>query len=142
MTTETAVVASVGTIKVGSQSNPSKVGGCIAATVRDEGKAEIQTIGAGALNQAIKAIAIARGYLATSKIDLICYPAFVDVDIDGSERTAIRLFVEPRVKKQIAAKTSATVPTTAKPPIAAQGRPQGRRLAEEARVSAQARWGA
>ncbi|MBC7286597.1 MAG: stage V sporulation protein S, partial [Armatimonadetes bacterium] len=58
--------------------------------------AELQTIGAGALNQAIKSIAIARGFLAPSGIDLICYPAFVDVEIDGQERTAIRLFVEPR----------------------------------------------
>jgi stage V sporulation protein S len=96
MTTETAVAKSVGTIKVGSNSDPNKVGGCIAAAVRHEGKAEVQTIGAGALNQAIKAIAVARGFLATSKIDLVCYPAFVDIDVDGSERTAIRLFVEPR----------------------------------------------
>lgn len=84
------------TLKVGSQSDPNKVAGALAGTIREQGKAEMQTIGAGALNQAIKSIAIARGFLAPSGIDLVCYPAFVDVDIDGSERTAIRLFIEPR----------------------------------------------
>ena len=84
------------TLKVGSQSDPNKVAGALAGTIREMGKAEMQTIGAGALNQAIKSIAIARGFLAPSGIDLVCYPAFVDVDIDGSERTAIRLFVQPR----------------------------------------------
>lgn len=84
------------TLKVGSQSDPNKVAGALAGTIREAGKAEMQTIGAGALNQAIKSIAIARGFLAPSGIDLVCYPAFVDVDIDGAERTAIRLFVEPR----------------------------------------------
>ena len=84
------------TLKVGSQSDPNKVAGALAGTIREQGKAEMQTIGAGALNQAIKSIAIARGFLAPSGVDLVCYPAFVDVDIDGNERTAIRLFVAPR----------------------------------------------
>ena len=84
------------TLKVGSQSDPNKVAGALAGTIREQGTAEMQTIGAGALNQAIKSIAIARGFLAPSGIDLVCFPAFVDVDIDGSERTAIRLFIEPR----------------------------------------------
>lgn len=83
-------------LKVRSQSDPNKVAGALAGTIREQGRAELQTIGAGALNQAIKSIAIARGFLAPSGIDLICYPAFVDVEIDGQERTAIRLFVEPR----------------------------------------------
>ena len=83
-------------LKVGSQSDPNKVAGALAGTIREQGKAEMQTIGAGALNQAIKSIAIARGFLAPSGIDLVCFPAIVDVDIDGSERTAIRLFIEPR----------------------------------------------
>ncbi len=83
-------------LKVGSQSDPNKVAGALAGTVREQGKAELQTIGAGALNQAVKSIAIARGFLAPSGINLICYPAFVDVEIDGNERTAIKLFVEPR----------------------------------------------
>ncbi len=84
------------TLKVGSESNPNKVAGALAGTIREEGKAEMQTIGAGALNQAVKAIAIARGFLAPSGIDLICYPAFVDVIVEGNERTAIRLFVSPK----------------------------------------------
>jgi len=83
-------------LKVKSTSDPNKVAGALAGTIREIGKAEMQTIGAGALNQAIKSLAIARGFLAPSGIDLVCYPAFVDVDIDGSERTAIRLFIEPR----------------------------------------------
>lgn len=84
------------TLKVGTQSDPNKVAGSIAGTIREQGKAVVQTIGAGALNQAIKAIAIARGFLVPAGIDLVCYPTFVDVDIDGSERTAIRLFLEPK----------------------------------------------
>ena len=83
-------------LKVRSQSDPNKVAGALAGTIREKGKAELQTIGAGALNQAVKSIAIARGFLAPSGIDLVCWPAFVDVEIDGAERTAIRLFVEPR----------------------------------------------
>jgi len=86
----------VATLKVGSESNPNKVAGALAGTIREEGKAEMQTIGAGALNQAVKAIAIARGFLAPSGIDLICYPAFVDVIVEGNERTALRLFVSPK----------------------------------------------
>lgn len=88
--------APLATLKVGSQSDPNKVAGALAGTIREQGKAEMQTIGAGALNQAIKSIAIARGFLAPAGIDLVCYPAFVDVDIDGNERTAIRLFIAPR----------------------------------------------
>jgi stage V sporulation protein S len=83
-------------LKVRSQSDPNKVAGALAGTIREQGKAELQTIGAGALNQAVKALAIARGFLAPAGVDLVCWPAFVDVDVDGQERTAIRLFVEPR----------------------------------------------
>ena len=83
-------------LKVGTKSDPNKVAGALAGTVREQGKAEMQTIGAGALNQAIKSVAIARGFLAPSGIDLVCWPAFIDVEIDGNERTAIKLFVEPR----------------------------------------------
>ncbi|MEK7143178.1 MAG: stage V sporulation protein S [Patescibacteria group bacterium] len=82
-------------LRVSSRSRPNSVAGALAGTIRDQGRAEIQTIGAGALNQAIKSIAIARGFLAPSGLDLVCRPAFVDVEIDGSERTAIKLFVEP-----------------------------------------------
>jgi stage V sporulation protein S len=64
--------------------------------IRERGGAEIQTIGAGALNQAVKAVAIARGFVAPSVLDLICIPAFTDVQIEGEERTAMKLIVQPR----------------------------------------------
>ncbi|NLJ48126.1 MAG: stage V sporulation protein S [Candidatus Atribacteria bacterium] len=63
--------------------------------MREHGKAEMQAVGAGAVNQAVKAIAIARGYLAPSGVDLVCIPAFVDVKIDDNEKTAIRFIVLP-----------------------------------------------
>jgi stage V sporulation protein S len=62
----------------------------------NKAKVELRAIGAGALNQAIKAVAIARGFIAPSGVDLICIPAFTDIMIDGEERTAIKLIVEPR----------------------------------------------
>lgn len=83
-------------LKVSAKSNPNSVAGALAGVIREQGKAEIQSIGAGALNQAIKAIAIARGYMASSGVDLVCVPGFVDVQIEGEERTAIKLFVGPR----------------------------------------------
>ncbi len=83
-------------LKVSSKSNPNSVAGAIAGVVREKGIAEIQSIGAGALNQAIKAVAIARGFLAPVGIDLVCIPAFSEIIIDGDERTAIKLIVEPR----------------------------------------------
>ncbi len=64
--------------------------------LRERGNAEIQAIGAGAVNQAVKAVAIARGFVAPGGIDLICVPAFTDIMIDGEERTAIKFIVEPR----------------------------------------------
>lgn len=83
-------------LKVSAKSNPNSVAGALAGTIREKGTAEIQAIGAGALNQSIKAIAIARGFVAPSGIDLICIPAFTDIVIDGEERTAIKLIVEAR----------------------------------------------
>ncbi len=83
-------------LKVSAKSSPNKVAGALAGVIREEGKAEMQAIGAGALNQAIKATAIARGFVAPSGIDLVCIPGFVDIGIDGEERTAIKLFVGPR----------------------------------------------
>ena len=83
-------------LKVSSKSNPNSVAGALAGVIREEGTAEVQAIGAGALNQAIKAIAIARGFLAPTGEEIICIPAFSDVVIDGEERTAIKLTVEPR----------------------------------------------
>ncbi len=83
-------------LKVSAKSKPNSVAGAIAGVVREHGNAEMQAIGAGALNQAIKAIAIARGFVAPGGIDLICIPAFIDVEINGEEKTAIKLIIESR----------------------------------------------
>jgi len=83
-------------LKVSSKSSPNAVAGALAGVLRERGGAELQAIGAGALNQAVKAVAIARGFVAPSGVDLICIPAFTDVIIDGEERTAIKLIVQPR----------------------------------------------
>ena len=83
-------------LKVSSKSNPNSVAGAFAGVLREKGSAEIQAIGAGALNQAIKSIAIARGFVAPSGLDLICVPAFTDIEIDGEQKTAIKLIIEPR----------------------------------------------
>lgn len=91
------IVIGIGEVlKVSARSRPSAVAGAIAGVVREAGKAEVQAIGAGATNQAIKAVAIARDYLSESGIEAICVPAFIDVTIDNEDRTAIRLVVEPR----------------------------------------------
>ena len=81
-------------LKVSSKSNPNSVAGALAGVIRSNGAVEIQVVGAGALNQAIKAVAIARGYMATSGQDLMCRPTFADIRIDGESRTAIRLQIE------------------------------------------------
>lgn len=83
-------------LKVSTRSRPSAVAGAIAGVIRDTGMAEVQSIGAGATNQAIKAVAIARSYLTEEGIDICCVPSFIDVAIDDEERTAIRLLVERR----------------------------------------------
>ena len=87
---------SMGVLKVSAKSNPNSVACALAGVIREQGSAEIQAIGAGALNQAAKAVAIARGFVAPQGIDLICIPAFTDILIEGEERTAIKLIVEPR----------------------------------------------
>jgi stage V sporulation protein S len=83
-------------LKVSARSSPNSVAGALAGVVREHGTAEVHAIGAGALNQAAKAVAIARGFVAPQGIDLICIPAFTDIMIDGEEKTAIKLIVEPR----------------------------------------------
>jgi stage V sporulation protein S len=83
-------------LKVSARSRPSAVAGAIAGVVRESGRAEVQAIGAGATNQAVKAVAIARDYLQETGIEAVCLPAFIDVTIDNEDRTAIRLIVEPR----------------------------------------------
>jgi len=87
---------SVEVLKVSSKSSPNAVAGALAGVIRERGYAEIQGIGAGAINQAIKAVAIARGFVAPSGVDLVCVPAFTDITIDGQERTAIKLIVTSR----------------------------------------------
>lgn len=84
------------TLKVRSKSNPNSIAGALANVLKEKNTVEIQAIGAGALNQAIKAIAIARGFVAPSGKNLICIPAFTDIMIDGEERTAIKLIVEAK----------------------------------------------
>jgi stage V sporulation protein S len=83
-------------LKVSTRSRPSAVAGAIAGVIRESGAAEVQSIGAGATNQAIKAVAIARSYLNEEGIDIVCVPSFIDVAIDDEERTAIRLLIERR----------------------------------------------
>lgn len=83
-------------IKVKANSRTAAVAGAIAGVVREHNRAEVQAIGAGAINQAVKALVLARGYLAEDGISIVCLPEFVDVDIDGKVRTAIKLVVEPR----------------------------------------------
>jgi stage V sporulation protein S len=84
------------TLKVSSKSNPNSVAGAVAGAVRQSGTVDVQVIGAGALNQAVKAVAIARGFLASTEIDLVCVPSFADIEIDGEGRTAIRLSIHDR----------------------------------------------
>lgn len=88
--------APIDVIKVSAQSRTSSVAGAVAGIVREHGKAIVQAIGAGAVNQAVKAMAIARGYLLLDGINIVVIPSFSDVDIDGAERTAVRFTVEPR----------------------------------------------
>jgi stage V sporulation protein S len=83
-------------LKVSSKSNPNSVAGALAAVIKEQNIVEIQAVGAGAINQAIKAIAIARGFVAPTGKDIVCVPAFTDIQINGEERTAIKLIVQPR----------------------------------------------
>ncbi|MDJ0756532.1 MAG: stage V sporulation protein S [Ardenticatenaceae bacterium] len=84
-------------IKVSAKSRTASVAGAIAGVIRDHGRAEVQAIGAGAVNQAIKAVAIANGYLHEEGKNIICVPEFVEVEIDTHERTALRLLIEQRL---------------------------------------------
>jgi stage V sporulation protein S len=81
-------------LKVSSKSKPNSVAGAIANAFKEKNQIEIQAVGAGALNQAIKAVAIARGYIAPSGKDIYCIPAFSDISIEGEDRTAIKLIVK------------------------------------------------
>ena len=81
-------------LKISSKSNPNSVAGAIAGLVKESTRAEMQAIGAGALNQAIKAVAIARGFVAPAGINLVCIPSFAEVIVDGEDRTGIKLIIK------------------------------------------------
>ncbi len=83
-------------LKVSSKSNPNSVAGAIANVFREKGNVEIQAVGAGAINQAVKAIAIARGFVAPTGINLVCIPAFQDITIENEDRTAIKIIIEAK----------------------------------------------
>ncbi|HYE08759.1 MAG: stage sporulation protein [Clostridia bacterium] len=83
-------------LRVSAQSQPKSVAGALAAILREKSTAELQAVGAGAVNQAVKAIAITRGFVAPNGIDLVVVPAFSEIVIDGEDRTAIKFLVEPR----------------------------------------------
>lgn len=93
-TTETK--PTIGCLKVSSKSSPASVAGAIAGMIKDGSSVEIQAVGAGAVNQAVKAVAISRGFLSPVGIEICCIPSFADIVIDGEYRTAIRFAVEPR----------------------------------------------
>jgi len=93
-------------LKVSAKSSPNAVAGAVAGILREQGAVCIQIIGAGALNQAVKAVAIARSFVVEDNIDLICIPAFHDVDIDGESRTAIRLQIEDRAGARVSLEAS------------------------------------
>lgn len=88
--------SALGALKVSAKSNPNAVAGALAAVIRERESAEIQAVGAGAINQAIKAVAIARSYLKDSHFDVICVPSFITVAISENERTGISLAIERR----------------------------------------------
>ena len=83
-------------LKVSAHSNPKSVAGALTAVLREKGRAEVQAVGAGAVNQAIKAIAITRWFVAPNGMDLVAVPAFVEINIEGEDRTAIKFIIEPR----------------------------------------------
>ena len=87
---------SMSIIKVSAKSRTASVAGAIAGVIREHGKAEVQAIGAGAVNQAIKAVAIADGYLQEEDVYIVCSPKFITIEIDNQERTALRMQVAPK----------------------------------------------
>ncbi len=93
----TRKIAKMDFLKVSSKSSPSSVAGAISGMIKDGVPVEIQSVGAGAVNQAVKAIAISRGFLSPVGIEIVCIPSFADITIDGESRTAIRFSVIPRM---------------------------------------------
>jgi stage V sporulation protein S len=82
------------TLKVSSKSKPTSIAGALANIIRKENSVEMNAVGAGALNQGIKGIAIARGFLAPSGVDLVCIPSFQDIKIENENKTAIKLIIK------------------------------------------------
>lgn len=101
-------------IKVSATSRTSAVAGAIAGVVREHHRAEVQAIGAGAVNQAMKAIALATGYLKQDGIHVHCVPEFADVNIDDKVRTAIKLVVEPQHSSEVPTESTRLVAQTAR----------------------------
>lgn len=95
--------AEVEVLKVSTKSNPNSVAGAIAGAIRGSGAVVVQVVGAGALNQATKAAVIARGILSTGGLDIVVTPSFADIEIDGEQRTALRLRLEDRVHRRVGA---------------------------------------
>ena len=87
-------------IKVKAVSRTAAVAGAIAGVIREQKHAEVQAIGAGAVNQAVKALVLAKTFLTQDGIDIICYPEFVNIEIDDKVRTAIKFTVEPRTMEK------------------------------------------
>jgi stage V sporulation protein S len=108
-------------IKVSANSRTSAVAGAIAGVIRENKHAEVQAIGAGAVNQAIKALVLATSYLKNDGIDVVCMPEFVDVQIDDKVRTAIKLVVEPRNAPSAGTPGGTDMPA----PTGAPGEPEG-----------------
>jgi len=90
-------------IKVSANSRTSAVAGAIAGVVREHHRAEVQAIGAGAVNQAMKALILATGYLKNDGIHVSCVPEFADVTIEDKVRTAIKLVIEPSTDSDFSA---------------------------------------
>ena len=106
-------------LKVSSKSNPNSCAGALAGVLRQSGAVEVQVVGAGALNQAIKAVAIARGFVLDAGLDIVCVPTFADIEIDGESRTAIRLLIEDRTRRQPVTLDMRSAPATL---VSADGR--------------------
>ena len=83
-------------LKVASNSKPGSVAGAIAGFIREQGEVELQAVGAGAVNQAVKVVAIASGFLSPQGYDIVCKPAFSTIKVEGEDRTALKMKVEPR----------------------------------------------
>jgi stage V sporulation protein S len=102
-------------IKVSANSRTSAVAGAIAGVIREHQRADVQAIGAGAVNQAVKALVLATGYLRNDGIDVCCVPEFVDVEIEDKVRTAVRLVVEPRIPVSPSPASTEPVPMETEP---------------------------